>query len=548
MPILGGLIGAALGDVADYILDFDVVALTARTIRVRFRPIDDYCDRNYGIYVNGILRRIVSITAEKPSSESIIMLNPGESGGYVYIEDFGDWAFELNDPRAPNAPARANEAVITDKISFTWDTATTFSQGNGYVIGVCADNQISNIRITGMKRYTNCKAMPEMPRRARLDYTIEFTVDGIIITWFNGTTPVAQGMTDATGSGGTEVQDVLCEEVNGSGLTVRCDLDFSGDSSGFVILGWPDSYQIHYSTSTLTFPRTPQVIVYDAGVDDFRYETPALAAGTYNAAIVPVRDGEALSSVSVTSGIVINTIPKAPIITEVSGNANELTVTWVAGEAGCTFKCYSSYPDQPINWGNFTDPAVQSVGLNVLTATLDPIPLTMCPGIVRVSVRATKGGIEELNNVEVMVELDESGNILYPRPNRTSVQRVVVNDLALSVDAVVGAAERLADAEWIDLFIVPSTEEFDFDTPQASVQLTDPTAVIQRGAIAYTVPAPGCYKFCVRARYNPAGNSGSEDAGEPVLSLGYITHYQWFTNSSVGEPSNIVIEARRQAR
>lgn len=559
MAAPGGVTGQAPGATEDIIIYFAANAVSLRTIRVRFRPHPDYYNRSFGIFVNGVLRKVISdISIERPMSESFIALQPGETGAYVYIEDLGDWYFDIDDPRVPTDPAREKEATISDKLSFTWETSTTFSQANGYILGNCGSSQLSNISVTGMQRFTNVKEIPQMPRRARLDYTIQLTTAGIVVSWFKGTTLVAQGITDATGTGGTDVTNLVCSEANKSGLTVTCDLDFQGNinnvDEGFIIMGWPDSYQVHYSAaSALEFPRTPEGNVIDVGNDTFGFETPSIDPGTYQAAIVPVRDGVALSSgILVVEDIELNQVPLAPTIETISGNSDAITVAWAAGESGCTYKVYSSYPDMPINYGNFGNPPVQSVGVDVLEATLDPIPASLvAAGFIRIAVRATKNGIQELNNKEFVLEIDDAGNLIQPRPNKASVNRATVDNLSLSLEVMVGALERSANAHYIDLYIVPSDQDFDFVADaQATVAIgaAKITSSNQRATISYEVPSPGCYKYCVRARYNADGGSGTDEAGEKVLSYAYNIFYQWFTDAEPGAVSNLSVKPRRQAR
>lgn len=305
-----------------------------------------------------------------------------------------------------------------------------------------------------------------------------------------------------------------------------------------VDLAWPDSYQVHYSTGALSFPRTPEAIVYDKGDDSYSFVSPSLDAGSYNAAIVPVREGTAQDTgISTETGLEIKTVPAAPTLDEVTGNAAALTVAWAVGEAGCSYTVYYSLADGVVNYGAQETPVPVVAAVDATSATLTAI--TGYPCVIRACIRATKNGVQEQANSEFAIELDDAGEIVQARPNAAHVNAVSSSGLTLTLLASNLFDELSAVATHIDLFLKAVGTDLDFDNPQESEAL----ATIAEGdcsrsvTITHTVGAAGAYHYAVRAR-----------TADGTLSLFYTERIIILDDAAPGGVSGLGVVVGRAAK
>lgn len=336
----------------------------------------------------------------------------------------------------------------------------------------------------------------------------------------------------------TDTFELVDSVGNGAYTTGGAWAKITEPDEAVVDLVWPDSYQIHYSTGALSFPRTPEDTVQDNGEDSYRYTSDTLAAGTYNAAVVPVRDGVAQSSgIGTSTGLEVLDVPEPPELSLVSGNAAALTVAWTAGESGCTYTVYYSLAGGVVNYGAQTSPVPITTAVDAVSATLAAI--TGYPCVIRGCVRASKGGVEEATNREFAVELDESGEIVYQRPNAAHVNKITADGLTLTLECSNILDELAAIATHLDLFLQPVGTALDFDDPQESVELDELEygECARSATIAHTVGSAGAYHYAVRAR--------SEDG---TLSLFYVERYISLTDAAPGGVASLNVEVSRAAR
>lgn len=268
--------------------------------------------------------------------------------------------------------AKKQDALTANRLGLEWDN------GNAYVLStVQGDSQLTSISITGAIRGVNVEAVVDLLSRGRLYYTVtNVPAVGNFVRWWNGVRLVAEGMIAASGA-------ISCTEINGSGLTINATLTYTGDvtlGTAWIDLKWAASYQIHYSTSALSYPRTPEDTVQDNGSQKYSYLSGALSAGTYNYNVVPVDDeGNPLATPAppADSPITIRAVPAPPIIGHVTGSAAAgLTADFFNGEAGCTYKLYYNKPFGAINEGNLSD-GPTPVGPSAVDAnTLTTAPIT----------------------------------------------------------------------------------------------------------------------------------------------------------------------------
>lgn len=529
MPRTTHLTGAAPGHPRNWIRYFKLDRTGPRTVRLRFMPYRQVAENHYwGVYCNGALRTVVASSAFNITEVSITN-DIGDASAYVYLEDFGQWPVDPHTVIDPGVWAKSEEANYATRLSFGWTSPTVFSQANGGVSVVLQDSQIANISITGMQRKLNVEDVPDMPTRGQLSYAIYNNAGTYTVRWFKSGLVVAEGT--RTGDGA-----LTCSAINDSGLSIDCTITFSAvvmTGVAFVQLIWPEYYQVHYSTSALSFPRTPEMIAYDIGGDTFAARSTVLAANTWYAALVPVRDGVEQSSGITTYTKTVNGNPLPVTLGTPTGNAAATVINWTVGESGCTFKVYSGKIGEAINFGDKTNPAV--IGPTAADATSATIPaVASYPGVVQVVVRATKSGQQEAKDQILYIEYDGSGNILAARPNRASIYKISTSGLTVNVDGIVLCAESDIQATELDLFVVEVGDTFDFTSPQATVALSAPINGVQRASLSKNMsPTSGWVKIALRAK---AGSS---------LSYAYSQYEVSLQTTAPGSPGNVTVDVMR---
>lgn len=359
----GGVTTQAPGDTADMILDFKADAVAGSNLRMKVLPAGLYRGRNYAKYVNGIFTGEVTPAPLLEPFQAISSLTPGTQIGSVFIEDAGDW-MDFDDDDDPSGSAELQDELTAQRVLVRWNTSYTQTAVDG-------DTQLSAITITGAKRGVNVAPDTFRATRGTLSYSITTTGTTRIVRWWADNTLVAEG--SRTGDG-----VVTCEEINGSGLSIRCTLAYSADLQqgiATIQLRWPASYQIHYSTSALTFPRTPEATIKDNGATGYLYLTPVLAGGTYNYNVLTVDDEGVKQATSfiVTEPQTLRSAPASPTGLSVSGTAAALTVSWAVGEAGCTYTVYYSGINEPINFDDSAEPVPVTAAMDATNAVLPAI-------------------------------------------------------------------------------------------------------------------------------------------------------------------------------
>jgi hypothetical protein len=309
------------------------------------KPSDWYRERFWAFFIGG---KWTGRNYYIPASGDLTLalpIDPNTSVATVWACECGEWdSFEGDS--IPNSEALFEEANDADTLVIRW--ASSYS-----VTSPVNDSQLSNIAITGARRGRNVAPVPYLPTRGALTYGIELTGGfAYIVRWYAGTLLVAEGYSDNDATA-----TVTCSERNGSGLTVTCDLNYSADlkpGASIVHVKWPKSYQIHYSTSSLSYPRTPEATVQDNGNDEYFYRAAGLTVGNYNYNVLQVDDeGNAQTSITAPSDSPqsITPGPIAPSGLEVTESGGNYTASWTNGETGCTYTVYYSDLDAPINYG-----------------------------------------------------------------------------------------------------------------------------------------------------------------------------------------------------
>lgn len=356
----GGPTSSAPGATRDMILEFSGAFVGGQAV-CKLTPYDRYRERWWTFFIGG---KWVGKNYYMPASGDLEIALPFDSSSPVvsiWPIEVGNWD-NFGPDDIPNAEALFEEANDADMFLIRIKQSYQLTAVKG-------DTQLTSIAITGARRGRNVEEVPYFKQRGRLRYSILYTGAAYIVRWYAGDRMVAEGSIAAPGA-------LSCTEKNGSGLTITCTLAYTGDvklrtgnDGAFLDLKWNKRFPIHYSTSTLTYPRTPEAYVYDDGAsDEYFYRIPSsLPAGSYNYnALQEDDEGDVQTSISAPSDSpkVITPGPIGPTIVSVTAAG---LVTWTNGEAGCTYKVYFSAINEPINFGNRATPA--PVGPTALNAT-----------------------------------------------------------------------------------------------------------------------------------------------------------------------------------
>lgn len=497
----------AAGHIRDWIRGFNYLYISQNSVRVTFSVTETaFTNRYVGIYCGGILMGPpFQIPAGNLGPFNVVRFVPSTNRS-IMLDDLGRWPLDVHGP-SQLTWINEDEKGFSKTIRFAWTLGSTFSIANGQISATTenGDTSLTAISLTGCNRNSNMLADPLDPYAGTLYYRLTQSGGTTTLKFYAGNEDTYNDTTNLVASG-TYVGSsgtMTLTEANSSGLghdgLSTVTFAYTSDKDDYIQIEWPSEYQIHYSTSSLTFPRTPEATTAYQGKESFYFVTPQLSAGSYYAAIVPVVRGVAQSaSVSVTSGLVINTYPTAPTITSVTGAAAAATVNWTVGEAGCTYTVYYSKIGGAVNYGSFALPAPITTALNATSQVLAAI--SGYPGKIRVAVFATKTGVQEKNGTEFEVEFDAAGAIVTARPNPATVKSYTATGLTLAVVALQPKAQEAVAPSAVDLFVKPIGTPLDFTTAQATAVPGTASATARYANLSYVVPATGWYHFAVRPK------------------------------------------------
>lgn len=273
--IVGGAVGSAPGRTQDHVLNIEAQQFAGNSILAKMKPVARYRDHYFAPYINGVyignnvkshFKEDISLIAIAPSGSSTVS---------VYFEDAGRIAAFTD--RSPSTMAELIEALTATRIQFSWTC-------NYELTAPVGDTSLDIVSVSGAKRAFNVEVVPNKNTRGRLYYSISSDGTTHTIRFWSYDLIVASGSRIGDGS-------IVCNQENNSGLSLTANLTYSADvTSAYFDLRWPSAYQIHYSTVPLTFPRTPQGTLQDAGVDSYLFLSPSLPSGTYYYNVLQVDD------------------------------------------------------------------------------------------------------------------------------------------------------------------------------------------------------------------------------------------------------------------
>ena len=145
---------------------------------------------------------------------------------------------------------------------------------------------------------------------------ITFTA-AYVVKWFNDQNRLlAQGQRAGDGA-------VACAAVNGSGLSVACDIAYTADVTAFdafLDLKWPAWWRLFWSVGAIDYDATPQALLPDDGSEAHECKSAVLDPGAYNYNVIPVDDDgdpQATPGAPADSPVTIAGPPESPVIESV---------------------------------------------------------------------------------------------------------------------------------------------------------------------------------------------------------------------------------------
>lgn len=361
----GEPITAAPGRTSDKVLSLGA-EIVMGGIRADLKPYPRYRARNYALFNNGTWVENVMVGAPDKSVRVAVPIPPGSTTASIAFVDSGDHEQFDETNYVPGGWIKEEESADAARLRVQWVAGYRVDEDTG-------EGSLASVVLTGISRFSNCEPDDRFPlTRGRVWYTIEQVgTTTFVRLWARGSL-VASG--SRTGDG-----LVTLAANNSSGLTGTALLTYSADvgpNTAFVTCRYAAAYYLHYSTSALSYPRTPEMTIYDKGVANYIVITPILPGGSYNYSVQALGDDGTLESpvsAPADSPKLIKSPPLPVTSLAATGTAAAITVTWVAGEGGCTYMVYSSLPDEPVNLGQWPLPSPILRPIGASSCVLAPV-------------------------------------------------------------------------------------------------------------------------------------------------------------------------------
>ena len=318
------------------------------------QPHGSWRGKYYSIFINGRYVAQSYCPLKGLWQQSYVLDSGTQLSSYCVIES-GDWD-GLDRPTSvlvggniPDGWVQEWENQHAHRLFVEWDAEYNYQD---VPVG---DTQLTGIIVTGAQRWINL-IQGDSGQIGRVYYTIESNGTTHNVNWWKDQQLLAQGTVIGDGY-------IKCNPINSSGLTIEAILTYTTDLApqvAFLDIIYPSSFQVHYATTPLVYPRTPQFTIVDDGISThYSYLSPVLAGTSYNYNVLAVNANgvtQASTSAPSDSPKILNQGPIGPTITDVTGNYLAPVVHWTEGQSNCRYTVYHSYPNNAINLGRYATP------------------------------------------------------------------------------------------------------------------------------------------------------------------------------------------------
>lgn len=484
---LGMWTSSLLGDTQDWVLRLEAnLNQLGQFVHGSCELREDAISRYWAIYLNGLKTEVqtyIEDTTFKFNTPAIGL----KDSICISVEECGDWADYGYDP---DMGPIEYEALTAEHITFSWKPSISIIEyGNsGY-------SEFSSWSLSGLKRYTN---VGQDENRNTIFGWLDLelvTVSSVhTLNLYNGIQLVATGSRTGNGS-------ITLAQANKSGITGSVSLIYGSDITKGVVklsLKWPKQYQIHYSTGTLSFPRTPEHTVYDDGSSDyFKYTTGKLTAGVYNTSIVAVSEEDVQETTPIVEQETIIAKVKFPYALKYyDGNSTNTRISFYAPNAAYTYKIYRSASlNEPPDMAN---PITEGAAAGEHIVSL-PNYGSGISGKSYIIVRSVNGGVESYQDTSLTITFS-SGVVDMGKPIEPRIMRITKSGLDLTVVTEYNHVASNCYPAKIQLFVVPYTSSFNYSSPKDEVVTATFNEFYKSiTTLNYTVLSSGFYKVAVRA-------------------------------------------------
>jgi hypothetical protein len=396
--------------------------------------------------------------------------------------------------------------TITPVISLTW-----------------TDTQFSNIVITGLTRYANCRPIVDHANWASIDivvtdnglgvYTVTLGLDGIVF---------ASG--SRTGNG-----HVIISDVDDYGVDAELDLNFTIGATSQILIHYPSAYKIHMRKDVpftpADFPRTAGVTILDVSRATYYYRSDVLAAGTWYVVIHQIPDSGLESTTANNQSIVVDAVPAvAGRINYMAGDSSATVVGFQASTTpGATYAwrdsgvspsggCMSEQPDYS-----------SGAGAGLIMFTLPSLGAHFT-GYRGIWLQAVSGGIEDGGNNTLLLQYIDGDVVNVGIPPGPTINKVTFFGRTITVSYMIDT--RLNEFDQITMPVAAALFMFqlpgspDYQNPSVQGWVSQVIGNFAIGSLSFTVPSDGNWYFVLRSMaYDSTQSLNVDSHGPYVLDL-----------------------------
>ena len=462
MPRTAEVFSARFGATEHKLLDLEAVIVGDTTVKITALPQGLWRGRNYAIFVNGVLQGIRWAPLTQPM-EFDFPFDYGTDIGSIELIEIGivdGW-----DPGdEPDGWVLVTEQESADRLAIRWAVTPQVDDSTSK-----ASTVLTTISLSGLDRWTNCEPERGNIQRGKLYLTCnENRTDS---TWVFRLWSWGQLMAEGDAAAGAPL---AFTEANGSGITGTA---LVGASPSEIVMGddwivarWPETYNVHYDTSPLSFPRTSEESTDDTGIKKYIHLTPTLDEGSWYYTIQSVSEEGVVDPTPpnpTDSPKEIFSVPEPAVITSITGNClTGLTITWTASPTtGTYYTIYRSGKDLPVNFWTWALPTSYSVPEGETSVINTPItdfsPRSYDPDVI---ITAFRSEVDDLNDAyeagqagySAQLDLSYAALVAYIKDYEIDVDvstELFVEEITYEFEAIQKATAELesltlTDAEW----------------------------------------------------------------------------------------------------